>query len=201
MDHVQITKTGFVSTYGSEGEPTGNPCSSLSALRCECSIADGVTVGDIFRAVEKDPDLPRLLAHYSLCPDIGEFHELAKAKPTGKSNLKSVQITFCMDVTEGHCGGVYPNVSGIGCDGDVYGLSFVPVNDLAPLPVQIVPRLTVFEFDGDKQDREMSYYPTLLEVLDAIYWEISFYGGPEETEKVGQAVRQDLYELDLEDGE
>lgn len=68
-----------------------------------------------------------------------------------------------------------------------YSVSCTAMWKLANLPVKLDKEFTVYEpFDTDKIKRgqppekllEAKRDFTLLEVLDAIYWDISFYGGP-----------------------
>jgi len=64
---------------------------ALHVLRCACQIDADVTLGDIFRAVEQDPQLVRFLQEWSWC-NVDAFH-LEARKPTGKrSDLAYIEI-------------------------------------------------------------------------------------------------------------
>ena len=91
-----------------------------------------------------------------------------------------------------------PDFHGIGTSSrDEYGLkvgdritwsvSYGPMNEIAHLPVRLNDAFEVFE-PWDSRRHDKNHRPekmisktrpfTLLEVLDAIYWDISFCGGP-----------------------
>lgn len=59
-----------------------------------------------------------------------------------------------------------------------FGIDFTPMSELAHLPVKLEPE--VIFYDGREPKFSSSRYFSVLEVLNAIYWEISFFGDPKE---------------------
>jgi hypothetical protein len=59
--------------------------------RCACHIDAGVTLADVFRAVEQDPDLVRFLEHWSWC-DLDAFHSEARKPATPASDRSYIEI-------------------------------------------------------------------------------------------------------------
>jgi hypothetical protein len=78
-DKVHITKRG-VQALKWDGDVRQyveqKISSALHVLRCACHIDADVTLGDIFRAVEQDPELVRFLQEWSWC-NIDAFHSEA----------------------------------------------------------------------------------------------------------------------------
>lgn len=182
-DKVHLTKVGIqalswdadVRRYVEKKVRTG-----VQLLRCACHVEDGVTLSDIFRAVEQDPELVRFLAQWSRC-DVEAFHAEAPKPAPETSDLLYIEIAkyFEWDEYESH---LIVDVSGI-AEADEsgyapYGLDFTPVNQLIHLPVR--PKA---EMQIHNDHRSLGKAPctfTLLDVLGEIYWEIGFYGSPEE---------------------
>jgi hypothetical protein len=152
--------------------------SSLEVLRCSCHIDTGVTLADVFRIVEQDPDLARFLDAWAWC-DLDAFHQETRKPGTRASDLHYIEIAkyFEWDETEAR---ETIHVSGVGdpgVHGDThYGIDFTPVNELAHLPVLLNPRMEIHR--DHKKVGDAPCYFSLLEVLGEIYWEISFYGSP-----------------------
>ena len=170
--------------------------SGLQVLRCACYIDAGVTPRDIFRAVEQDPDLGMFLAEWSWC-DLAAFHSEARKPTTEASDLFYIEIAkyFEWDEIEAqetfHVSGIgHPNENGATC----YGLDFTPVNQLAHLPVKLRPDMEIYR-DNEKLGAAPCTF-TLLDVLGEIYWEISFYGSPEDRDRERAEVRERLREVE-----
>src|SRR5438552_1318745 len=93
-EKVHITKHGFqalewdgeAKQYVEQKIPT-----ALRVLRCACHIDAGVTLGDIFRSVEHDPELVRFLEAWAWC-DLDAFHSEARKDPKGRSDLAYIEI-------------------------------------------------------------------------------------------------------------
>ena len=89
-DKVHITKRGIQALewdsdarqYVEQKIPT-----ALHVLRCACHLDADVTLGDILRAVDQDPELVRFLEEWSWC-NVGAFHSEAR-KPAAKEILRS----------------------------------------------------------------------------------------------------------------
>ena len=196
---VKFTKTGLVA-FDWSGEkkeyvPDSDPAGVVN-LRSRCEIDPGVTLGEIFSAVEADPMLMDVISFYSWCKPIREFHEQAKLPPPPPKDGDVKIVEILIDAfAELHSArkkrkiledkplqfeGVWVHFSGIGEDGVNYSISYTPMNELANVPVRLSNTCT-FNKDFEKMfDQPTEYTFSLLEVLDAIYWDISFYGGPQD---------------------
>ncbi len=68
------------------------PSTLLRELRSGCEIDDGVSLSDIFNAVDSDFKLKEFLGHYSTC-DVESFHREATRPPTRPTTLESLVIS------------------------------------------------------------------------------------------------------------
>lgn len=168
----------------------------LTYLREPCEIAEGVTLGDIFAAVDRYRSLKRFIARYSWCPQIEEFHAQAR-EPSSDDGDDDVFDCLCVSwraYRSRHKGTSYLELgTDFSAQGyrrlapgervDNFGVDFCPVQSLAHLPVVLNDIVRIAEIDRKALrenvliEGERSF--SLLDVLDAIYWEISFHGGPQ----------------------
>lgn len=198
-DKVHITRTGIqalkwdseVRQYVEQEIRSG-----LHVLRCACHIDADVTLADIFRAVEQDPDLLRFLEQWSWC-DLSAFHAEARKPATAPSDLSYIELTKYFEWDE-HEAQETIDVSGIGEPGEHgvthYGIDFTPVNQLVHLPVRLRPEMEI-----RKDHKKLGEAPctfTLLDVLGEIYWEISFYGSPEDRDRQGAELQESVREIE-----
>jgi hypothetical protein len=195
-DKVHITKRG-VQALKWDGDVRQyveqKISSALHVLRCACHIDADVTLGDIFRAVEQDPELVRFLQEWSWC-NIDAFHSEARKPGVKATDLTCIEIAkyFEREAQE------TIDVSGIGEPDEHgmthYGIDFTPVNELVDLPVWLRPRMEI-----RKDHKKLGEAPctfSLLEVLGEIYYEISFYGSPEERDREGAELRESVREIE-----
>lgn len=65
-----------------------------------------------------------------------------------------------------------------GDDGEGYALDLSPLAEIAALPFRLENNATAIYYGDDTYDRKdgLAYTPSLLEVLDAIFFDISFHG-------------------------
>jgi hypothetical protein len=198
-DKVHITKGGFqalkwdsdVRQYVEDKIPSG-----LHVLRCACHIDSGVTLSDIFHAVEQDPDLVRLLEQWSWC-DLEAFHSEARKPANEASDLSYIEIAKYFEWDESEAQETI-DVSGIGHPDENgvthYGLDFTPVNQLVHLPVRLRPEMEIH-----KDHKKLGEAPctfTVLDILGEIYWEISFYGSPENRDRESAELRESVREVE-----
>lgn len=174
----------------------------LTYLLSPCAVSENLTLGDVFNFVEKHEILHDFIAFYSWCRPIDEFHAQAKL-PNDENDEKIWHLEIYRRVSlyvKKNYFNFDPNLHGIGELSDAekqhyinnslplpnhtnYGISCAKMNNLAHLPIHLNYDCDVYE--NDKQHKvihhtqyKMDY--TLLDILDAIYWEISFFGGPED---------------------
>ena len=199
-EKVHLTKNGIqvLAWDGDAGQYVERAVSTvLAVLRCDCYMDAGVTMADIFRAVEPHTDLVQFLRAWSHC-DVEAFHAEARKPAAGQSDLLYIEISRKFEWDED---GAYPSlhVCGVGepDEGGLthYGIDMTPVSEIVNLPVRIRPRMEIF--DDRKKVAEVPCEFTLLDVLGEIYWEISFFGSPTmrdekvaELEEMARALRK-----------
>jgi hypothetical protein len=182
----------------------------LSELRCRCEITKGVTLRQVFRAVDRYEALKAFIAAYSWCRDIDAFHAQAEEpmRTAGSAPLDFLEVYHHTSVDRykeqttieiGH------DFHGIGpTDGDwipnskpddkvLYSVSCTPAYDLADCAVVLNEEVVLRAPWEGKPPQEVLIAGTrpfsLLEVLDAIYFEISFHGGPTESAEFMEEIR------------
>lgn len=178
-DYVKITKNGLreYSWNGDIRKYRGRrpkKLNVLSCLRCVCKLDKGITVLDIFNIVDQYKLLKIFCSQYSWCRAIDGFHK--QAKETGEKNSENIDYLEIGWVCDFYKGEISLNTDFIGIGKtDRYSVSCSPSYVYANLPIVINKQL---ELNGVKLKRDF----TLLDILDAIYFDISFYGGPKEIE-------------------
>jgi len=175
------------------------PVRILSKLRLDCRIEPGVTLGDIFKIVAGYPLLVAFIAEYSWCWAIKEFHLQAELPKTDEApDLQYLRVCrfIAIDNIENDDGREVTLTVDFDAAGELgehnglpnlYSIALTPMNAIAHLPVVLDSDCSVYE-EGKYEVEELKTSFTLLEVLNAIYSEISFHGGPRETAVVGQEL-------------
>jgi hypothetical protein len=194
-DYVLLSPLGFIpydrdNEINSETENTEGTI--LRQLRCACEIAPNTTLLDIFNGLDQDPVLRGLIGMYTWNSHIKGFHEQSRlprlAENPDENELISLIISFRVNIRS------EPDSRGVQCDSDLsamssdgtrYSISCSPMNSVAHLPV-LLEKAEVYM--DHKLIGSYPYCYSLLEVLDAIYFDIGFYGGPSEND----ALREEL---------
>jgi|SRR5581483_7565685 len=198
-DKVHLTKSGIqVLTWDEDAEQyvEEEVRSVLFALRCNCHIDSGVTLGDIFRGVEAHRDLALFLQAWSHC-DVEAFHAEAR-KPAAKpwADFEYIEISREFDWNE-HGASNQVRVRGVGEPGEFgcthYGIDMTPVNQIAHLPVRLKPHMEISR-DSTKIAESPCRF-TLLDVLGEIYWEISFFGNPASRDDTAAEVEEAVRDI------
>lgn len=80
--------------------------------------------------------------------------------------------------------------------GTFYGLDFVPLENILGLPIVISKKTYISKtakndgkYDRTTEDFNDTGSITLLDVIRSIFFELSFYGGPEEAKKTGEDMK------------
>lgn len=166
----------------------------LSDLRVHVRVDEGVTLGQIFAIMTKCRLLKFFVSRYSWCREIDQFHAQALL-PREDLSEGIVKLVVCAhgDMFDKHFN-IFTDFYGVNDQGETWGLSLTPMFQLAHLPVVIDERFVVRQniqdviFTGERSF-------TLLEFLDAIYWDISFYGSPEENHAFSEGLKATIQEL------
>ena len=72
-------------------------------------------------------------------------------------------------------------------NGEMFAVDFLPLSELAGLPIKANSVVKTYNPDGSN-GVDLECRMSLLEFLDAIYWEISFWGGPKERDGVAAEI-------------
>jgi hypothetical protein len=204
-DPYILTREGLLTSGGTIENP-------LHHLLDYCRVGENFRLGDLFHFVQHNRVLKNLISRYSLCRDINAFHAQA-VEPSKPTELVSLQIAR---INDGHDGSlaIYCTFEGIGPpyaigpsqvdDNNVpapatvseYGIGWTSMDALANLPILLDEQVMVCESNDHGRTAFQCRLPfALLEILDAVYWEISFYGGPDQiqemkdmSERVGRRI-------------
>lgn len=223
-DKVHITKAGFqalawdgeAQQYVEEHLP-----SMVCRLRCACHIDQGVTLGDIFKAVAADRALCDFIGEYSWC-NMDIFHAEAEREPPAREDhnnnkLKYLRLSKRFEFHEDldpelSSGDMDIDFSGLGpptpddlenghahpdTDGNIYwALDFTPVNELRDIPVRLDPIMEIRKGRcGEETIAKVTAWFSLLEVLDGIYMEISFHGTPAKRDAVMATLQEQVEDI------
>ena len=83
-----------------------------------------------------------------------------------------------------------------------YAIEFTPINELADLEIRICPEMSIenseLEYDDANFYKKVAFTPqiTLLEMLYAIFWELSFVGCPEDRDERMEELNGRVKEYD-----
>ena len=209
MATVHLTKNGVCGDDGVVLDP-------LRHILNPCVIEDNFSLRDLFDLMDSHEALKCFVAQYSWCRSIDEFHAAAKL-PAEPTTLKFLKITKRGEV-HAYDGerdiGLDCDVHGHGPLSDQekeewmkygvqdedgkpksppqfqdYGIGFSPMSQLADLSLATDDTLEIHEYKADLVTCGRQPF-ALLEIIDAVYWEISFYGGPEEAHAMCEDLKQ-----------
>lgn len=204
---IKIVKNGVKDNSFVDG--SGGFVDPFKFLTAKCEIDEDVTLGDIFAFVEKHEVLTDFIRFYSWCNHIDAFHKAAKI-PVGKKDefeekLWHLEIYRHAEGSFGNYFDLVPSFHGVGeVDSQTaqhyrdnfkeppvssnYGIELSPMNELVDLPVVANKKI-------EAQGKEVNANYSLLDILDAIYWEISFFGGPEEAGNMREDLSEQVKEI------
>jgi len=179
-------------------------------LREECSVDKGVTLRDIMTHVARNKNLSTFLGKYASCP-MREFNGLLGKKVKKHEYIQKLNVYWIGEwwdkETEIDDLSLFWSFQGIGVMpeeerenlhlssdqiGELISWSVSgDISDVLDLPVEINNEATVYH--NTKQykveetlKREM--LPTMLEFLNAIYFDISFYGTPKQAKEQFKSI-------------
>lgn len=198
---IYLTKNGFRKSEwnGEIRQYEDVPIKSiLRELRGACQIEEGVTLADIFAAVEQSEPLCVVLGEWAWC-NCAAFHKEIKRPSTGTA-LKWIEISQTAEIDKDGEFQFGLDVSGRDDSDTTWAIDFTPVNDLRDLPVKLANTFTLWDWRTDepeKQKLKVDCY-SLLDVLGELYFEVSFHGSPEDRNERGNELAEIVKEV--EDG-
>lgn len=160
-------------------------------LRSEVSVEEDFTLGDLFKIVSANKELTSFISRYSWCKDIDNWHKQLddKAVQKSKADCSFAEVYWAgyvhskskhLDIKSGfHSVAVLPSGNK-----EYSSLSDTKLSSIRDLQLIINSDLPVYTGKGASSRYaylcEYKKRFSLLDVLDAIYWDISYYGGPDE---------------------
>lgn len=200
----------------------GESIDILDALSLYCDMDEGVTLLDIFHLVAEDEAAKAFLATYSWCSSIDDYHvEAEKIDKRFEFNYSLVSSSMDLVIRKNendtkpfnfqvsydfHVNGAveeeernrnpeyYKTVDNIN-----YGVSMTPIGEYAYLPLHLENEITVKEYRTDLHEEKVLLTchrdMTLLDILDAIYWEISFCGSPAQAAEFREGLMQSVEDI------
>ena len=134
-------------------------------------------------------------------PEVHKYTE--KKKHPGGTRERKIVVDFDTSVGFHGIGPAKGDDLQYSTDGTIpYSVSYSPMYEIADLPVKLKKEFTVytpFEPGKKTEDREILKATrefTLLEVLDAIYWDISFMGGPDDNAEFLGCMNERMEEIE-----
>lgn len=173
----------------------------LSDIRCRVQIADGVTLGEIFESVDKLPELKNFISAYSWCRAIDEFHHDARQPITKSSHeVELVQLVVSSygelsEYKKEKHFDICTDFIGRDAAGERWSVSYSPMSNLAHLPVIIDEKFVVRKNYTEEVLTATKTF-SILEFLDAIYWDISFHGSPTDNIEFLKELKESINEIE-----
>lgn len=203
MGQVLITKNALLVKKDGKKTRRAKKLTVLTHLRDGVEIAEGVTLRDLFRIVSKYKLLKLFISQYSWCRALEDFHAQAEEPMRDddeKNKLEYLEIYWhgsvhkykketSLDISVGFHGiGKPERPEDAGPDGKCnYSVSYSPMWELADIPLKLNTNLKIWGPWEGKPPQKVVFEGTrdfcLLDVLDAIYWDISFMGGPQDNKE------------------
>lgn len=227
-EKVTITPDGLlVSRWNGETQENDielmdeNDPSAISHLRTYCEIDPDTTLKDIMTLVRKNEGLNLFISMYSWCNSIEEFHAELDKLPVIDENdsMDHMEIrwaTFYNKSRNYTDFGLSAEFIGVGLplkeerDGlpvgfiETFSISGSPIEQFAHLKVHLNPKVEIHRIKRHPKIESIKLLSSecsfcLLDILDAIYWEISFHGPPSQRDDFMDEMRELV--TDIESGE
>lgn len=190
----------------------------------ETFLADDLVLRDIFLLVYKNMDFcAAVLGHWTEEITLEGLKKTRKNKKTeafGDASLEYLEVYWETEVSTFHqessTSGLFPEFGGRGSWNEktgakkhkkLYGgicISLTPANQLAPYPLKLNRTASVYRINYDKL--ELPQDPlftglrsaTLLQILYAIYWELSFFGSPRQRQYKLRSIKETIARIKVE---
>jgi hypothetical protein len=191
-------------------EDVFKPKHPVSHINNICEIEEGVTLRDIMNLVANDKMLTTFVSLYSSVNHIEEFHEELNVKYNKKEKeCDYLEVHRVGDLFENELN-CWTDISGVNtketckyCNDEAWpdhkhyiSYSYTPLYKYAMLPVKLDKRFTVRDFKKDKILLNVTQDFALIDILHAIYFDISFHGGPKDRDKFCKSLKRQVKNLD-----
>lgn len=205
---LKIEKGGYLFRVDRETQKTKVNLKAIDSiapyLMEETVLADGLILRDVFLLVEKHVDFcATVFGCWTKEITLEGLKKTRKKRGPEADNEPSIEyLEVCWEIEastlhqESSISGLFPEFGGRGSWNEKIGakkhkkqyggisLSLTPANQLAPYPLKLNRTVSVYSTNYD--NLKASHDPlvagigsfTLLQILYAIYWELSFHGSP-----------------------
>jgi hypothetical protein len=190
---IHITKKGFqhLAWKTDQHQYVEEEFVSFNCLRESVTeVKEGVTLADIITFTARDEMLRLIVGAYSGCKVLDFYEELRQGvKPLSPDNeLKYCTVAMEVEIIESRKYKIDKELEatlgfyGCGDEKKTWALDLAPLTEIAALPFRLEANATVASMqEGSYEaERDLKYMPNLLELLDAIFFDISFHGSPAE---------------------
>jgi len=202
-EYIEFTSNGFILNEWDKSKKEYvkkkvKKSKILTYLRWECRIAEGTTLKQIFKTIDRYKTLKFFISQYSWCPQIEEFQAQVKEPMRQIENNKITHLEICRFVKlseylDKKFFTSYTEFYGVG-EKETYSISYSPLWQFADTPVKLKEEVTLYKnLENNAIEKRNSDF-SLLDVLDTIYWDISFIGGPAENSDFLESLSQKLDE-------
>lgn len=212
---IKVTKQGFKRYEWEKQQEVEKSFNTFNALHQSVEIDVDVILGDVFSFVAEDPILRNFISNYSSC-NVDAFYAewinrtTSVYEPAGEMDYCFIRPIFTI---ENKKNGKYNSEVGKTYDfcgynsknpEESYSLSFDPISNIGHLPIKLGKGIVhTSNWEGKKliDSSIIKNYDTnitFLEFLDAIFYDISFYGDPKDRDKVKDDLTESLKNIDLE---
>jgi hypothetical protein len=209
LESVIITKNGLRGKYWDAKSASHKTvkklnCPIVAVLRHKCEIDSGVTFGNIMSWVNKHPEIADFFSKYSWASSLNEYiKETAVKKNATIPKITKCEVYRDLSITEFSKRDVMTETCiafhAIDSSGISYSLSLMHLGELKNIPVVInndfnIMKLTMKPYSATEIVHKTSLPITLFEFLDAIFWEISWYGNRTNKDKVMESFNKPFKE-------
>jgi hypothetical protein len=194
---IHITKEGFkhIEWNGNIKEYVEEDFDSIFCLRDGVTLVEnGVTLGNIITFTYRDEFLRGFIGGYSSC-DVKAFYDELQLGVDTENDLAYITAAMNVEITEStkHKINRTLNISmdlygRKDDDNQHWGLDLCAMREIGGVPFRLENNAYITELREDdyKHEDGLEYTPSLLEVLDCIFFDISFHGSP--ADKAGVAL-------------
>ena len=208
---IHITKKGFehFEWAGDLRKDVEKEFVSFDCLREGVTeVEEGVTLEDIITFTARDEMLRLIVGAYSGCRVMDFYDDLKQGvKPLDPDeDLKYCTVAMEVEIVESRKYKLDKELEatlgfyGCGDDKKMWILDLAPLAKIAALPFRLAANATVsFMREGNYQvETDLKYIPNLLELLDAIFFDLSLHGSAAEKAVQLRTLKEEV--KSIEDG-
>lgn len=192
---IRITKKGFAYRKWDSGKEDYEEVilkipTMLQLHSEECEIDDNVTLGDIFLIIKQNMDWWELILEDWSREFVDEALKPVLVTSVDENDpVEYLELYWGVEEWDGEISlPTFMSFHGKGKPDEYdcvnYGVSFTPANELAKLPIKVNTEFVIYKSLKKSPFFEEKYKgvakPTLFQIIYGIFWELSFYGGPED---------------------